>query len=64
MKEVEKIYKEYEHAKDRAEQYIFPFIALFDNTIQKEYKDLKKCFTEEHKRLFIKNVKFMLSKIS
>lgn len=64
MQEVEKLYREYEQAKDRAEQYMFPFIALFDKTIQNEYDDLKKCFTEEHKRLFIKNVNFMLSKIS
>jgi pyruvate/2-oxoacid:ferredoxin oxidoreductase alpha subunit len=64
MKEVEKLYGEYEQAKDRAEQYMFPFIALFDKTIQDEYNDLMKNFNEENKKLFVKNVKFMLSKIS
>lgn len=64
VKEVEKLYREYEQAKDRAEQYMFPFIALFDNTIQDQYNDLIRNFNEEHKKLFVKNVKFMLSKIS
>lgn len=32
--------------------------------IQYEYNDLKKNFDEEHKKLFIKNVKFMLTKIT
>jgi pyruvate/2-oxoacid:ferredoxin oxidoreductase alpha subunit len=64
MEEVEKIYKEYEQAKEMAEQYMFPFIALFDKTIQDEYNDLMKNFNEENKKLFVKNVKFMLSKIS
>lgn len=64
MKEIENLYKEYEQAKERAEQYMFVLIALFDKTIQDEYNDLKRNFNEEHKKLFVKNVKFMLSKIS
>lgn len=64
MEEVERLYKKYEHAKEGAEQYMFPFIALFDNIIQFEYNDLKKNFDEEHKKLFIKNVKIMLTKIT
>lgn len=64
MEEVEKLYKEYEQAKDRAEQYMFPIILMFDKTIKYQYNDLKENFSEEHKRLFVKNVKFILSKIS
>lgn len=36
----------------------------FDKTIQDEYNDLKMNFNEEYKKLFVKNVKFMLQKIS
>lgn len=43
---------------------MFPFIAMFDGIIQYEYNDLKKNFDEEHKKLFIKNVKFILTKIT
>ena len=64
MEEVKRLYKEYEQAKEGAEQYMFPFIAMFDGIIQFEYNDLKKNFDEEHKKLFIKNVKFMLTKIT
>lgn len=64
MKEVEKLYIEYEQAKERAEQCMFVLIALFDKTIQDQYNDLIRNFNEEHKKLFVKNVKFMLSKIS
>jgi len=64
MQEVEKLYREYEQAKDRAEQYMLVFIALFDTTIQEQYNDLMNNFNEENKKLFVKNVKFMLSKIS
>lgn len=64
MEEVERLYQEYQAAKNRAEQYMFVFILLFDKTIENEYKDLKENFTEEHRELFVKNVKFMLRKIS
>lgn len=49
MEEVNKLYKEYQQAKGRAEQYMFPFIALFDKTIEQEYKDIQKTLAKSIK---------------
>ena len=59
----EKKYKEYQEAKERAEQYMFSFILIFDGVIDNQYNDLKANYTKEHEELFIKNVNFVLSKI-
>lgn len=59
----EKKYKEYQEAKEKAEQYMFPFILVFDGIIDNQYNDLKSNYTKEHEELFIKNVDFVLSKI-
>lgn len=64
MEEVEKAYKEYEQAKDRAEQSCIIMIIAFDSIIQEQYNELKENFDEELKKLFLKNVKYMLSQIS
>ena len=64
MKEVEELWQSYSKAKDRAEQNAFPIIALFDHIICSEYEDLKDHYCENNKALFVKNVNFMLSKIS
>lgn len=58
------MWTEYCNAKERAEQYVFPIIAMFDGIITEEYKDLKEHYYEENKEQFVKNVKFMLSKIA
>lgn len=60
----EKKYKEYQEAKERAEQHTFPFILMFDNMIDNQYNDLKTNYIKEHEELFIKNVDFILKKIS
>lgn len=59
----EKKYKEYQEAKEKAEQYTFPFILMFDGMIDNQYNSLKTNYTKEHEELFIKNVDFVLSKI-
>ena len=64
MEEVEKLWQKYCQAKDRAEQHVFMFIALFDHTICSEYEDLKENYNNEHFELFKKNVNLILSKIS
>ena len=60
----EKKYKEFQDAKERAEQYTFPFIYMVDGMINNQYNDLKNNYTKEHEELFIKNVNFVLKKIS
>jgi len=60
----EEKYKEFQEAKDRAEQHTFPFILMVDGRINKQYNDLKANYTKEHEELFIKNVDFVLKKIS
>ena len=60
----EQKYKELQDAKDRAEQHMFPFILMIDSIIDKQYNDLKINYTKEHEELFIKNVDFILNKIS
>jgi len=60
----EKKYKEYQESKERAEQHMFPFILTFDGMIDNQYNDLKNNYTKEHEELFIKNVDFVLKKIS
>lgn len=60
----EKRYKEYQEAKERAEQHMFPVILMFDGMIDNQYNDLKNNYTKEHEELFIKNVDFVLKKIS
>jgi hypothetical protein len=60
----EKKYKEYQETKERVEQYMFPFILMFDGMIDNQYNDLKANYTKEHEELFVKNVNFVLSKIS
>lgn len=60
----EKKYKEFQDAKERAEQYTFPFICMVDGMINNQYNDLKNNYTKEHEELFIKNVNFVLKKIS
>ena len=60
----EEKYKKFQDAKDRAEQYTFPFILIIDGIINKQYNDLKANYTKEHEKLFIKNVDFVLKKIS
>jgi hypothetical protein len=60
----EKKYKEYQEAKERAEQHMFPFILMFDGMIDNQYNDLKNNYNKEHEELFIKNVDFVLKKIS
>lgn len=59
----EKKYKEFQEAKDRAEQHMFPFLLMMDMMIEHQYNDLKSNYTKEHEELFIKNVNFILSKI-
>ena len=60
----EKKYKEYQEAKERAEQHMFPFILMFDGMIDNQYNDLKNNYVKEYEELFIKNVDFVLKKIS
>jgi disulfide oxidoreductase YuzD len=60
----EKKYKEFQEAKERVEQHMFPIILMFDDIIDGQYNDLKNNYTEEHEKLFIKNVDFVLKKIS
>ncbi len=60
----EKKYKEYQEAKDRAEQHMFPFLLMVDIMIENQYKDLENNYTKEHEDLFIKNINFILKKIS
>lgn len=64
MKEVEELWQKYCQAKDRAEQNVFPIIAMFDYIICSEYDDLKEKFDDEYMDLFRKNINFILSKIS
>lgn len=59
----EKKYKEFQEAKDRAEQHMFPFLLMMDMMIEHQYNDLKSNYTKEHEELFIKNINFILSKI-
>lgn len=59
----EEKYKEFQEAKDRAEQHIFPFLLMIDTMVEHQYNDLKSNYTKEHEELFIKNVNFILSKI-
>ena len=59
----EKKYKEFQEAKDRAEQHMFPFLLKIDTMLEHQYNDLKSNYTKEHEELFIKNVNFILSKI-
>ena len=59
----EEKYKEFQEAKDRAEQHMFPFLLMMDMMIEHQYNDLKSNYTKEHEELFIKNVNFILSKI-
>jgi hypothetical protein len=60
----EKKYKEYQEAKERAEQHMFPFILMYDAAIDFQYNDLKNNYNKEHEELFIKNVDFVLKNIS
>ena len=60
----ERKYKEFQDAKERAEQHTFPFICMVDGMINNQYNDLKNNYTKEHEELFIKNVNFVLKKIS
>ena len=64
MEKVESYWQKYCQAKERAEQAAFPIILMFDHIICDEYEDLKKNFSEDNKELFIKNINFMLTKIS
>lgn len=64
MDTYEKKYKEYQEAKERAEQHRFPLILMVDGMIDNQYNDLKTNYTKEHEELFIKNVDFVLKKIS
>lgn len=59
----EKKYKEYQEAKERSEQHMFPFILMYDAAIDSQYDDLKNNYNKEHEELFIKNVDFVLKKI-
>ena len=59
----EEKYKEFQEAKDRAEQHMFPFLLMMDMMIEHQYNDLKSNYTKEHEELFIKNINFILSKI-
>lgn len=63
MKEFEIKYREFQAAKDKAEQHMFPFILPFDLMLEKEYEDLKFNYTKEHEELFIKNVNFVLDNL-
>lgn len=60
----EQKYKEYQEAKERAEQHTFPIILMFDGMIDYQYNDLKYNYTKKYEELFIKNVDFVLRQIS
>lgn len=62
--EIESLYRQYEDAKEFAEQHTFLLLLLFDKTIQEEYSDLQQNFTKEKASLFVKNVKWMLKQIA
>jgi hypothetical protein len=53
-------YKEFQTAKERAEQHSFLLIAMFDGIVEKQYNDLKSNYTKEHEELFCKNIDFLL----
>lgn len=56
----EEKYKEFQTAKERAEQHSFPLIAMFDGIVEKQYNDLKSNYTKEHEEIFYKNIDFLL----
>lgn len=60
MENYEEKYKEFQTAKERAEQHSLPLIAMFDNIVKKQYNDLKNNYTKEHEELFCKNIAFLL----
>lgn len=59
----EEKYKEFQTAKESAEQHSFPIIAIFDDIVESQYNDLKNNYTKEHEELFIKNINFLLKNI-
>lgn len=61
--EYEKKYSEFQEALNHLEQHMFPIVLIFGLSLQKQYNDLKINYTEEHEKLFIKNIDFVLSKI-
>ena len=56
----EEKYKEFQTAKERAEQHSFILIAMFDGIVEKQYNDLKSNYTKEHEEIFCKNIDFLL----
>jgi uncharacterized membrane-anchored protein YhcB (DUF1043 family) len=56
--EIERLWKVFDEYKERAEQHEFAMIAMFDIPLTSQYNDLKENWTDEHAKLFIKNMKF------
>ena len=63
MENYEQKYKEFQTAKERAEQHSFPLIAMFDGIVEKQYNDLKSNYTKDHEELFCKNIDLLLKNI-
>ena len=59
MKEqIQKMWERFSQYKETAEQHEFVQLAWFDVRLTAQYEDLQKNWTDDHARLFIKNLTF------